>query len=201
MIRAALPKKYGGLDLNVLFITTVQSLSHRRLDQLLSSLDINKIELDKLTNKFYVQTLMAQDVEKFLSTLESYITSNKIGMVIIDPITGLSDVQFIKDETNEVDYIGRAQFLKRILPIFKEIIFKYQLFFVVTNNMTSNVSTGKNIPNLGSIWENGINTRIVLMRNYDKERVMQICFSNFMDKQEAEYVIDDGGIYITKILN
>ena len=139
---------------------------------------------------FHIEHFEASEFEKFLANFENFIATKKIGMVIIDSITGLSDVQFIK-ENNEVDFISRAQFLKRILGVFKEIIFKFELFFLVTNNVSSNIATGKSVPNLGSIWENGINTRILFVKSFEKERVMQISFSNFLEKKEAEFVICD----------
>jgi hypothetical protein len=198
MIRAALPTRLGGLDLHVLFITTVQKFSQRRLDQLLSNYNFSKSELEEIYSKFHIEHLEAQEFDKFLLNIDNYLFKNKIGLVIIDSITGVADVQFIK-ENNEVDFISRAQFLKRIIALFKEMIFKHNLFFLVTNNMSSNFTTGKNIPNLGLIWENGINTRILLMKK--PERVIQINFSNFMEKREANFIISDEGIAVNNFIS
>jgi hypothetical protein len=59
------------------------------------------------------------------------------------------------------------------------------------------MTTGKFVPNLGLIWENGINTRLLLKKQ--SERIIEIVFSNYMDKKEAEFVIVDEGLEITKI--
>jgi len=198
MITAALPTKLGGLDLHVLYITTVQKFPDRRLDQLLSYYNFSKSETDEIYSKFHIERMEFKEFDNFLSNIDSYLFKNKIGLVIIDSITGVADVQFIKDN-NEVDYISRAQFLKRILPSFKEMIFKHNLFFLVTNNMSTRINTGKNAPNLGLIWENGINTRIILMKNID--RVIEINFSNFMEKRNANFIINNQGIAINKFIS
>jgi hypothetical protein len=112
MIRAALPINKGGLDSDVLFITTVQKISLKRVEQLLKIYSLSKKELDNIYSKFHIEHFEYDEFDKFLSTIHEYINNKKIKMLIIDSITGLCDVQFIK-ENNEVDYVNRTLFLKR----------------------------------------------------------------------------------------
>ena len=199
MLQAALPIKLGGLDLNVLYISTVKQLSDKRLGQILETLPLSKSELNKINKNVHLENIEATQFESYLVEVEKFIEDNKIKMIIIDSIAGLSDVQFI-NENNEVDYIGRAQFLRRIIVRFKELIVKYNLFFFVTNNVKGDIDkgNGKSIPSLGLIWENGVNTRILLHKE-EAVRKIEIVFSNYLDSKIAEFKITNAGLEIFSI--
>jgi RecA/RadA recombinase len=143
-IQATLPNSYGGLESTILYISTVKKISNKRIEQIINGLKISKKHIPTITSRFIDDYVEASEFEQYLSSIENKIVDNKIKLIVIDSITGLSDVQFI-NENNEVDYIGRSIFLKRITNTFKMLINKYNLFFIVTNNVTSSFNNGVNI--------------------------------------------------------
>jgi hypothetical protein len=52
------------------------------------------------------------------------------------------------------------------------------------------------MPTLGLSWENGLNTRILLKKLKDKNRVMEVVFSNYLCQGETEFTISDQGLSI-----
>ena len=48
------------------------------------------------------------------------------------------------------------------------------------------------------VWENGVNTRILLHK--ENSRKIQISYSNYIDNNIAEFSLTDSGLIITKIL-
>jgi RecA/RadA recombinase len=144
MLQTALPRTRNGLDSNVLYLTTVKKLSTKRLEQIIDSLNLSNIERKILMSKIDIRNIEASEFDNFMLQIEEIIFKNKIKMIIIDSIAGLCDVQFI-NENNEVDYVGRAMFLKRILNQLKQLIYNYNLFFIVTNNVKADIERGSGV--------------------------------------------------------
>jgi RecA/RadA recombinase len=144
MLQTALPRTRNGLDSNVLYLTTVKKLSTKRLEQIIDNLNLSNIERKILMSKIDIRNIEASEFDNFMLQIEEIIFKNKIKMIIIDSIAGLCDVQFI-NENNEVDYVGRAMFLKRILNQLKQLIYNYNLFFIVTNNVKADIERGSGV--------------------------------------------------------
>ena len=98
--------------------------------------------------------------------------------------------------------------MKIYLRLFKELIVKYNLFFFVTNNVSANLNEGNDAakPCLGKLWENGVNTRILLIKekkeilkdyNNTKEsvsRTMRISFSSYLHCKDIKFELNQSGI-------
>ena len=97
-------------------------------------------------SKIQINNIEASEFDNFMLRLEEEIFTKKLKMIIVDSVAGLCDVQFI-NENNEVDYVGRAIFLKRILNQFKQLIHNYNLFFIVTNNVKADIERGSGVKN------------------------------------------------------
>jgi hypothetical protein len=132
--------------------------------------------------------------------LDSYIKENEVKLIIIDSFTALADYEFVT-ENNEIDYFARKEFITTKIRAFKKLIFEYNLFFILVNNVSSKIDGGgeanKNsvVPNLGYVFENKLNTRI-LLRKEGSKRFIEIIFSNYLDENKAEYIIDNSGLKI-----
>jgi len=146
MLQTALPTNRNGLDSNVLYLTTVKKLSEKRLEQIVDSLNLTNIERKILMSKIQINNIEASEFDNFMLRLEEEIFTKKLKMIIVDSVAGLCDVQFI-NENNEVDYVGRAIFLKRILNQFKQLIHNYNLFFIVTNNVKADIERESGVKN------------------------------------------------------
>lgn len=210
-----LPRTINGLQQGCLYISTVQKLSETRFSQFFntyaSSLSDKeqKLALMRLFHKHF----NPNEFEKFFSIeIDKFIVDNSIKTIIIDSITGIADTQFIEDN-NEVNYKERSKFLKIYLRLFKELIVKYNLFFFVTNNVSANLNEGNDSakPCLGKLWENGVNTRILLVKekevlgdydnnnsnNVNKEsvsRMMRVCFGSYLNCKDIKFELNQSGI-------
>lgn len=202
IMKTILPKKNLGLGKGCLYISTVQKFSETRFNQFFNYFSDGLNERDKNISfsRFFSKHLSPSEFEQFFNVeIDNYIVTNKIKTIIIDSITGIADTQFI-DEKNEINYKERTKFIKCYLKIFKELILKYNLFFFVTNNVTSNFSdSGDELkPCLGKLWENGLNTRILLKKEKDLagnfNRSMKLIFSNYLDMDEIKFEFNQNGI-------
>jgi hypothetical protein len=126
------------MEINILYISTVKNFSRKRLEAMLNSTGLNTSQKKELLSRLHTKDLDSNYFDKFMQSLEEMIDQNKIKMIILDSITGLSDVQFIS-ENNEVDYVGRAMFLKRTLVSFKKLVSDFNMFFLVTNNVKGDI--------------------------------------------------------------
>ena len=205
-----LPKSISCLQQGCLYISTVQKLSETRFNQFFStyaSLLSDKEQQLALMRLFH-KHFNPNEFEKFFSIeIEKFIVDNSIKTIIIDSITGIADTQFIEDN-NEVNYKERSKFLKIYLRLFKELIVKYNLFFFVTNNVSANLNEGNDAskPCLGKLWENGVNTRILLIKekkeilsdfNNTKEsvsRTMRISFGSYLHCKDIKFELNQSGI-------
>ncbi len=136
MVQAIL---YGN---NVMFINTVKKFSYKRFESIINSLKLNSKEKENLMKKVIVRDLEVNDFDNFILTIEDFIFKNNIKMIILDSVTGLFDVQFINDN-NEIDFCSRTLFMNRITNLFKSLIVDYNLFFIVTNNVKSDIEGDK----------------------------------------------------------
>lgn len=127
---------------NVLFINTVKKFSFKRFESILGSIRLNPNEKEKLMKRVIVRDLEVNDFDNFILTIEDFIFKNSIKMIILDSITGLFDVQFI-NESNEIDYSSRTQFMNRITNLFKSLIVDLNIYFIVTNNVKSDMESEK----------------------------------------------------------
>lgn len=206
LLRTILPLSIGCLEKGALYISTVQKLSTSRFDQFLSFMaqEINVNEKNIAVTRLFNKHLSNNEYEQFTNIeMEKFITENSIKTVIIDSITGIADTQFIKDN-NEIDYRERTKFLKNSSWTFKRLIQKHNLFFFVTNNVASNFKDSEdNIkPNLGLVWENTINTRILLKKQTNikgkNDRSIKVLFSNYLPLREIEFTFTNQGFSFIK---
>lgn len=146
-VRCILPKRLNGLEAGVLYITTVKPLATRRLEQMLEKYCkmMKQEEIKAMFNRFHMRNFNYDEFLAFNMQIDNTIFENKIKLMIVDSITGLADVRFINDN-NEVDYYGRANFLREYhsylitfsqLTSFKNLIWSFKLFMIVTNNVYS----------------------------------------------------------------
>ena len=163
-----MPKKVNGLEKGCLYISTVQKMSEIRFQQFFSyySEGLNNEEQNLAYYRYFNKQFNPSEFEKFFHVeVEEFIVRNNIKTIIIDSITGIADTQFI-NENNEVDYKERSKFIRLYTKIFKELIFKYNLFFFVTNNVSASFDgDDEPKPCLGKLWENGLSTRILLKKS------------------------------------
>ena len=90
--------------------------------------------------------------------------------------------------------------MKIYLRLFKELIVKYNLFFFVTNNVSANLNEGNDAakPCLGKLWENSVNTRILLIK--EKKEILKD-YNNTKESVSRTMRIVLAVTYIVKILN
>ena len=104
--------------------------------------------------------------------------------------------------------------MKIYLRLFKELIVKYNLFFFVTNNVSANLNEGNDAakPCLGKLWENSVNTRILLIKekkeilsDYNNNstninakesvsRTMRVSFGSYLHCKDIKFELNQSGI-------
>ena len=208
IINTILPKSINFLEKGCLYISTVHKLPTQRLYQFINSYNkkISQKEIDNSLKRLFNKHFEPKDFEKFFNVeVEEFILKNNIKVIIIDSMTGICDLQFI-NENNIINFKERAKFIKIYCQIFKRLIQKYNLFFFCTNNVQADINDN-NINNysynnlrpcLGKIWENQLNTRILLehIKINEKDIIskLKIHFSNYFKKIEIKYEISNNGI-------
>lgn len=206
LLQTILPASIGCLEKGALYISTVQKLSLSRFDQFLSfkAKGINDKDKQASIARLFNMHLNNNEYEQFVNVeIENFIVDHHIQTVIIDSITGIADTQFIKDN-NVIDYIERSIFLKKSSWAFKRLIVKYNLFFFITNNVAAHFQESESTikPSLGLVWENAINTRILLKKNINSkreyQRSIQIMFSNYLPLKEIGFTITNQGFDFIK---
>jgi RecA/RadA recombinase len=189
----------------VLYITISKGFPETRAKQIIE----NQLKATKLDPKKIFSQLKLfhsndnKEFDYFVNNIQSYIRENKIGMVVIDSFTALADFEFV-NEGGEVDYIARKEFVTNKLKTLKKLISDFNLFMILVNNVSSTfndinkgVLNNNNfvVPNLGYVFENKINTRILLKKDVNK-RFIEIAFSNYLDENRAEFIIENSGLKI-----
>ena len=104
-----LSKKYGGLDQNCLFITTGKPHSEARIQEVIKKRYMSSIQL--IPPKIHFKHLNMDEFKLFMTNIDDYITQNRIKMIVIDSFISLT-LEFIDENSNDLDYLSRSQFLR-----------------------------------------------------------------------------------------
>lgn len=109
----ALPKKNGGLGGNVLYLTIGKNVSNRRLNDILKYL-AKDVKPGYLNTKIHFKHLDRADFELLMSNINEYLIPNNIKMIVIDDFPAMTN-EFIDEESGDVDYLSKNDFIKTYL--------------------------------------------------------------------------------------
>lgn len=212
LLQAQLPKEYGGLSGDCVYISTESSgFQEKRCEEISVNL-CKKLKL-KQYKEFkdfsdHIMVAKSRELVDFERTiyenLPSLCEKNKnIRLIIIDSIAALYRVEFGLNET-----IKRSESLFKLSSHLKNLASKYDICVLIVNQVSAVINDGIEgmfkrdnvVPALGLSWSHCIDMRIMISKTMRKDdnvgtiRKMNVIFSPYCDNNFEEFYIDEGGI-------
>ena len=205
-----LPLEYGGLKGRAVHISTEGALPSGRLQQLCEAVVHRYTELG-LSKQLLMDNVLIQHcatVQTLMGLLQHGLQilleqNHDVKLIIIDSIAALFRAEYTASEV-----VTRAQDLKSIASLLHQLINKYHVTIICTNQMTADLTHNRVKPALGLVWSNALNTRFILQREetVDNEesfqqgikltpRTLSVELSSHLPMIEVKYYIDDEGVH------
>lgn len=216
--------------IKILYINTNKTFPENRLIKIIESNIENSNKRIFIRNLITVKNLFSViEYESFIHNIEEEICLNNYKVIMIDSFTFLADkitdlnystenipennqeYKDINDNAYEENFIKRKNFIKNQIKYLKLIVQKYNLYFYVTNNVSSifhnknNNRFGYTIydkfnskSKLGENWNLKLSSKLFLSKtindNNNRKYYCELLFSDFQSKFYKEFEINDKGL-------
>ncbi|XP_021944374.1 DNA repair protein XRCC3 homolog isoform X1 [Folsomia candida] len=201
-ITAQLPEKHGGLNSGVIYINTEGPFPSHRLAQLCQHFkthhpDLPDIPMDNILIKNIVDTEML--LYCVTTELPSVLKEGNVGLLIVDSIAATFRSEYENDtisKVNDLRVIGRS---------LHDLAFYHKLVLVCVNQVgaainempTGTVETMDFAPSLGLAWRTLVNNRIVMTKQEDTVRRLEVPFSCYIPMRSISFEVSAEGIFST----
>lgn len=213
LLQAQLPKEYGGLSGDCIYISTETSgFQEGRCEEMANHL-CKKLKLENYKSyEDFSDHILISTPKEFIA-FEKVIYENlpfickknsNIRLIIIDSIAALYRVEFGINDT-----IKRSESLFKLASFLRNLADEYDICVIIINQVSAVINDNlegifkkdKVIPTLGLSWSHCINMRIMISRTFKKDekfgtiRKMEVLFSPYSESNFEEFYIDESGIH------
>ena len=191
-INVQLPPEKGGLEGGVYYIDTEGTFSSTRIVQMAQSSGLDPKKL--LSNIAVTRTYNSDHLTFLISNVEQIIKERNIKLFIIDSIASHFRAEYIGDDR----LVSRQQAIMRLAETMKQLIEKFDLAIVVTNQVIATMDDSlfdkSPHPALGFAWAHRPHQRILLRKGRDQARIARMYDSSRLPDRECVFFVTEKGI-------
>lgn len=191
-VNVQLPFDKGGLEGSVYYIDAEGTFSSTRIAQIAENNGLDP--KDFLKNIAVTRTYNSDHLMFLIMNAEKIITQRNVKLFIIDSIAA----HFRAEYTGEEKLVSRQQAVMRLAETLKQLLEKYDLAIVVTNQVIATID--ENIfdksphPALGFAWAHRPHQRIFLRKGRGPARIARMYDSSRLPDRECVFFITEKGI-------
>jgi DNA repair protein RadA len=191
-VNVQLPSDEGGLEGSVYYIDTEGTFSSTRIAQIATNNGLDP--KDFLKNIAVTRTYNSDHLMFLIMNAEKIIAQRNVKLFIIDSIAS----HFRAEYTGEEKLVPRQQAVMRLAEILKQLLEKYDLAIVVTNQVIATID--ENIfdksphPALGFAWAHRPHQRIFLRKGRGPARIARMYDSSRLPDRECVFFLTEKGI-------
>ncbi|MCE7745297.1 MAG: DNA repair and recombination protein RadA [Candidatus Heimdallarchaeota archaeon] len=191
-INVQLPPEQGGLEGGVYYIDTEGTFSSTRIVQMAQSKGLDPKKL--LRNIAVTRTYNSDHLTFLIMNVEQIIKERNIKLFIIDSIASHFRAEYIGDDR----LVSRQQAIMRLAETMKQLIKKYDIAIVVTNQVIATMDESlfdkSPHPALGFAWAHRPHQRVLLRKGRDQARIARMYDSSRLPDRECVFFVTEKGI-------
>ncbi len=191
-INVQLPPEQGGLEGGVYYIDTEGTFSSTRIVQMAQSKGLDPKKL--LRNIAVTRTYNSDHLTFLIMNVEQIIKERNIKLFIIDSIASHFRAEYIGDDR----LVSRQQAIMRLAETMKQLIEKYDIAIVVTNQVIATMDESlfdkSPHPALGFAWAHRPHQRVLLRKGRDQARIARMYDSSRLPDRECVFFVTEKGI-------
>jgi len=191
-INVQLPPEQGGLEGGVYYIDTEGTFSSTRIVQMAQSKGLDPKKL--LRNIAVTRTYNSDHLTFLIMNVEQIIKERNIKLFIIDSIASHFRAEYIGDDR----LASRQQAIMRLAETMKQLIEKYDIAIVVTNQVIATMDESlfdkSPHPALGFAWAHRPHQRVLLRKGRDQARIARMYDSSRLPDRECVFFVTEKGI-------